>query len=266
MKFAAFLCSAMLATPAFADGTATIDLPAGSVEISHSSMDFTATLTAAGQSLNFESAYLPDIIGISDNSVLIFLSTGGTGCPGTYAWVTREAGGLRATEPFGTCSDIGELQQAPDGPMLVMPRLGTTGTAGYTLLSDGRIMETELGLKSAGVSDPTDADAWIGMAAYDVFSAAEMEPVLLSIMSWEQLEEVRNSSVISGETMTAEGDWIAAGGCRPHMCNEERSGIAISRKTGTPIVAHWSKDIGGTLYGTPDTAVPNRIRSLLAGN
>lgn len=126
------------------------------------------------------------------------------------------------------------------------------------------VSEVQLGLKAAGVSDPKDASAWSGKYAYEVLTAAEMEPLLLEVMSWEDLEAVRFSSGVSAEGMTPDGDWYAATGCRPHMCSSEMAGVAVSTKDGRVIVAHWEEG-NGEVFGEPTSALPNKFRALLKG-
>lgn len=251
--------------PVLADN-AYISMPEGDIAVDFDSDTFTATLVSGTQSVHMESAYLPSEYGRWGNSVLLFMPTGGSACPGMFAWVTLDDKGLRKSEAFGTCSDIVQLQDHQDGVSVEMPRLGSAGSSGFVF--DGEtVREIELGLASAGVADPTDAAAWEGKPAYEVITSAELEPALLAIMSWETLERVRHATAIHSddEDMARDGDWFAAVGCMPHNCGGERAGIAISTVDGSVIAAHWTEEAGGTVFGTPPTALPGRLRSLLRG-
>ena len=254
----------LVAVAARADEAVTVSLPSGPITIAKSDSEFQAHVFGGGQTFVLDSAYLPSIIDTYENSVLLMTSSGGTACPGEYTWVTLDATGLQTTPSFGTCSDLGELKMTDEGPMLVMPRMGTAGTAGYVLTADKTVTEIELGLAPSGIADIKDAASWAGEPAYSLLTAPEMEASLLEIMSWSELEAVRNASAISSDTMTADGAWFFAAGCMPHNCNEESAGVAISTNDGRVIVGHWTKDGRGELFGKPDTTLPNGMRALLA--
>lgn len=266
IRFSAVLsCACLLAaSTASADEAESVAVPLGAITITKTDGAYEATVFGGNQSFTIESAYMPSVIGTRNNSVLLFTTSGGTACPGEYTWVTLDQKGLRATEKFGTCSDLGELQDTADGPMLVMPRLAPAGTAGFVLNDDETITEVELGLAPSGVTDVKSAAAWTGKTAYDVLTAPEMEASLLELMSWSELEAVRNAAPISSNTLSDDGEWVFAAGCMPHNCNEASSGVAISKNDGRVIVGYWTLDARGQLYGKPDSTLPNGMRALLA--
>ncbi|MBL3705848.1 hypothetical protein GI582_24400 [Sulfitobacter sp. BDSS02] len=245
--------------PAFAQNTETVDLPAGQITLQQDGLE--TRVSGGSQQLVLEAAYLPDVYATWRNSVLLFAVMGGTACPGLFHWVTLDAAGLRSTESFGTCSDLGEVEQTDAGPMLKLPR-GDGGYSGF-LFNGTTVIEQELGLASAGVSQPSNASAWKGYTAYKVLTSAEMEPVLLTIMDWNTLDDVRWASSVSNDSMTRDGDWFAAVGCQPHLCSEVASGVAISARDGRVITAFWRRGEGGVIYGQPDSALPNKLRELL---
>lgn len=248
------------AVPVLADQVV-LELPKGQVVFTLE--DYQASFVAGDRELVFDSGYMPKTYEVWKNSALVFFATGGSACAGDFAWITLDEKGLRATETFGTCSDLPTIEKADDKVTVSMSRLDG-GTAGY--LFDGEeLVEIELGLQSAGVAEPGRAEAWAGRAAYDVLTSAEMEPVLLGLLSWEELEDFRISSAISSDVMERDGDWYVATGCRPHACDEERAGIALSTKDGRPVLAYWRKAQGGSVIGEPNSALPNKLRRLLSG-
>jgi hypothetical protein len=262
--FILFATASAVTNSAHADEAVTVMTPSGPLVIAKVDSDLEAMIFGGNGSLRVNTAYMPDVLGTQEDSVLLRTSTGGTACPSLYVWVTLNDAGLRKTEEFGTCSDLGELQATAEGTMLVMPRMGTAGTAGYVLNADNTVTEIELGLAPSGIADVKDASAWAGEAAYSVLTAPEMEAALLEIMSWNDLEKVRNASAVSSDTMSQDGEWFFAGGCMPHMCNEISAGVAISANDGRVIAGYWSKDDRGELFGKPDTTLPNGMRELLA--
>lgn len=240
----------------------TVELPAGNIEVVLDRSNFEAVISDGETRIRLDSFYFPDLVETYENSALLFMATGGNACAGFFSWVTLDADGLRATEPFGTCAEGGPIEMTDEGPMLVLAS-GGGDEMGY-VFDGATVREVQLGLKHAGVSDPTDASAWADKRAYEVLTAAEMEPILLEIMSWEDLKTARFSSGVSSEGMTLDGDWYAATGCRPHACNSETAGVAVSTQDGRVIVAHWNEG-KGEVFGEPDSPLPNKFRALLKG-
>ena len=256
------LLTVLVAGSAFAAENRTIELPAGDIEVALDRSNFEAVISDGQTRIRLDSAYPPDLVEIHENSALLFMATGGNACAGFFSWVTLDADGLRATEPFGTCAGGGPIEMTDEGPMLVLAA-GGGDQMGY-VFDGSAVREVQLGLENAGIADPTDAGAWADKRAYEVLTAAEMEPILLEIMSWEDLETARFSSGVSVEGMTQDGDWFAATGCRPHACASETAGVAISMKDGRVIVAHWNEG-KGQVFGEPDSPLPNKFRALLKG-
>jgi hypothetical protein len=241
-----------------------VALTTGQLTITHDDMSLRSYVSDGRQQMVLESPWAASVAHVHGNSALIETYSGGTACPAQYQWITLDRAGLHATESFGTCSDLAEVQMTDQGPMVVLPRMGRSGTAGF-VVRNGQIVEHELGLASAGVGDTSHAAAWSGRTAYDVLHAAEMEPALLSFLPWDVLEMARNSSVVSSDTMSRDGDWFAAVGCMPHNCNGAMAGVAISTRDGRILVGQWQRGRGGQVHGTPDSALPAKFRNLLSG-
>lgn len=262
MKAATVLLAALLIGPAAQAlaQQAAIDLPRGRIVVTHT--DYSAYFSAGPQQVVFDADRMPDLITTWGESALVFLASGGNACPGLFAWLTLDPAGLHATEAFGTCAEHAELQMTARGPMAVMPR-HDGGKAGYVF--DGRtVEEVALGLDRSGIATPSVAAAWAGRSAFEVLTSAEMEPALLAIMPWQELQEARVSSSLTSEGMVRDGEWFVAAGCQPHLCNENAAGVALSTRDGRPIVALWERGRGGQIFGTPDSPLPNRFRTLLA--
>ncbi len=56
-----------------------------------------------------------------NTDVVLIQDDGGAGCPAVFYFVVTSAGGVKATKPFGTCSDVILLMQPPDGIVVSMP-------------------------------------------------------------------------------------------------------------------------------------------------
>ncbi len=264
MRAIALCLALILPLAAAAQDRIQVDLPGGSLVIQLDRDNFRAIVSDGRSSVQLATAYLPDVVARTAQSVLLATSTGGSMCAPDLVWVTIAPAGLWATPNFGTCGGSPEMRQTEGGPMAVMSRSDNSGISGFVF--DGvTVTEVDLGLASAGVTNPRDAAQWEGKWPWDVLGAAEMEPVLLGVVSPAVLAEVRLAAVLSAVPMTRDGDWMAGAGCEAHNCNASRAGVAISTRDGRVILARWIKGQGGTLYGTPDSALPAVIQNVLNG-
>lgn len=264
MRAIALCLALILPASAMAQDRTQVDLPGGSLVIQLDRANFRAIVSDGRSSIALETAYLPEVVARTAQSVLLATTSGGSMCQPDLVWVTIAPGGLWATPNFGTCGGSPEMRQTEGGPMAVMSRIDNSGISGFVF--DGvTVTEVDLGLASAGVTNPRDAAQWEGKWPWDVLGAAEMEPVLLGVVSPAVLAEVRLGAILSSDGMVRDGDWVAGAGCQPHRCNESRAGVAISTRDGRVILARWTKAGGGVLYGTPDSALPAVIQNVLNG-
>lgn len=106
------------------DGTLTLPLQVGNVEITRNTVDGTGLFVQAGggHEVMLESAHLPLLLKTDRNSALIALNTGDADCPRRFAWVTYDTKGLRTSGSFGTCAPDGEatFERAETGPVVTM--------------------------------------------------------------------------------------------------------------------------------------------------
>ncbi len=146
--------ASLISSPTFADDIADVRLPLGTVEMKKSFSSRELTLSTKTDSLTFESSYFPEVEAYSGNSFLIFLAAGDHDCGGFYVWATLDDAGLRASPPFGSCSDRGEVLRTRQGLMLVMPDPKSTRSMSFHLEIDGTVTKNEQGLKALGIVDP----------------------------------------------------------------------------------------------------------------
>jgi hypothetical protein len=140
--------------PAHADDATEIRLPLGTVQMTQTFANNDLLLTTETETLSFESSYFPEVEALSGNSFLIFLASGEHECAGYYRWATLDDAGLRASPPFGSCSDRGEVLRTAKGLMLVMPGPKASAAVSYFLNKDGTVTENSDGLESDGIVDP----------------------------------------------------------------------------------------------------------------
>lgn len=103
----AALAAVFFAGAASANESEVVELPFGNIDIIRDAPNFAAVVTDGSTEIRLDSAYLPDVVETYDNSVLIFMATGGNACAGHFSWVTLDENGLSATAPFGTCAGRG---------------------------------------------------------------------------------------------------------------------------------------------------------------
>lgn len=111
------------------DGTLTIALPAGPVEITMNTVEGTGLFVHAGGSheVLLDSAYMPRLLKTYSESALLELYTGGNACPVLYAWITYDEDGLRTSGDFGTCAEEASYEESGVGPVVTMSDLENAG-------------------------------------------------------------------------------------------------------------------------------------------
>lgn len=211
----------------------------------------------------YASAWLGERVG---NLVLVGMSSGGTACPATFAWLDTTPGKLRLTDTFGTCSDTVEVSHTSETVTVTMPSMDPSrGMVAFDF--DGKsVRERVLGLQASGITGE-GPEAWIGKGAYDYLTAPENEPQLIELMGWDALDNARRASAISSEAkaLQVDGEWLVASGCQRHLCDTNFTAVALHRKTGTPVVALKRDGEEGKLFGKPPSALPAEVRRILTG-
>lgn len=111
------------------DGTLTLTLPAGPVEITMNTVEGTGLFVHAGGSYEvlLDSAHMPRLLKTYENSALLELYTGGNACPILFAWVTFDENGLRSSGDFGTCAEQANFEETGLGPVVTMDDLENAG-------------------------------------------------------------------------------------------------------------------------------------------
>jgi len=117
-------------------GRAGVEMPRGRLIVERDAALGEVVVSAGGLRIGLGRALMPEPVVRVGDSVLLRMASDGTDCPALHAWVTLDGDGLRATPPFGTCSDIGVVEAIGGRPTLVTPRLGARGLAGFAF--DGR--------------------------------------------------------------------------------------------------------------------------------
>ena len=110
-------------------GMLKVTLPAGVVEISMNGVEgYGLFIYAGSDEVLMESAHIPRLLKIYQNSALLELPTDTSACPIMFAWVTYDAAGLRASEEFGTCAEDANYETTDTGPVVSMEKPNSPGT------------------------------------------------------------------------------------------------------------------------------------------
>jgi hypothetical protein len=127
------------------NGTLRVELPQGEVGITLNTVeDYGIVLHAGGQyEVLLESAHMPRLLKVHENSALLELSMGGRACPILFAWITYDADGLRASEEFGTCAEQASFAVTEAGPAVSMEEVETRNEVVYVYdAGTGALTET----------------------------------------------------------------------------------------------------------------------------
>lgn len=111
------------------DGTLTLTLPQGPVDITMNTVEGYGLFVHAGGSheVLIDSAHMPRLLKTHSNSALLELYTGGNACPVLFAWVTYDAEGLRTSGDFGTCAEQANYEETSAGPVVSMDDISNPG-------------------------------------------------------------------------------------------------------------------------------------------
>lgn len=264
--FALSLFAALLAMPS-AWAFQAYDTPSGRAQIIE--LEGEGYMVAIGNQViplnTYSRSYLSTRVG---NYILVSISSGGVACPTTFAWLDTSAGNVRLSETFGTCAEGGEVTHA-DGILTVTMNSYNASEGMVAFDYDGKtITRRVLGLEESDIAKAAagNPDAWIGESMHEFLTAAETEADLIAAFGWDDLDQLRNSTIVGSGGMEADGDWIVGSGCRPHMCNTDYGAFAIHRQTGSLLGALKSSGEKPRLIGEPVGALPAEIREVLIRN
>ena len=202
--------------------------PSGPVEIV-SAGDGERQVAVGGWVVPNTSAYLVGVERQLGNLFLLALATGGNGCPSLYAWLDTTPGRVRASETFGTCSDLPDVSWDSETVTVEMPSMDPERPERVRFLWDvkGAVREVSAGLPSLGIGTLTAA-ALEGRHVGEVMLLAEADAPLSALLGRAALADARRLiAVADARGMTRFGGWVAGGGCMAHDCGRSRGALAL---------------------------------------
>lgn len=139
--------------------------------------------------------------------LLVGLGSGGTACPALWAWVDAGDPGFRATEAFGTCSDLAAVTSDSETVTVTMPSFDPAeGDVAFVWDGRGPVREEVRGQQPSGM-EPGDPDAWVGGCAADLFRASDWRGQLEAMMGAEAYREAQGVADLCAP-MERRGDWV----------------------------------------------------------
>lgn len=258
MRLTSFALLAALAAPASlsAQTSLVVDLPLGQVKITQgAALGDGAKASAGGQSIDIDSAYLPQVLAKHDNAVLLQTYSGGNACPADHLWLVLTPQGITLSEVFGTCAEAPQIERTDSYPRVVMEGNGED-LARHQYDFDGtRITETKIAPRGQGEPAPLPA-SWEGASAYALISDARMMPALQAILTTDQIAQLRKSLELQldGDAFRREGDWLIGGGCEPASVGTNCGQIAVSLVDGALLAGHEQEGVI-TSYGANAAAM-----------
>ena len=236
--------------------------PSGPVEIV-SAGDGERQVAVGGRVVPNTSAYLVGIERQLGNLFLLALATGGNGCPSLYAWLDTTPGRVRASETFGTCSDLPDVSWDSETVTVEMPSMDPERPERVRFLWDGKgaVREVSAGLPSLGIGTLTAA-ALEGRHVGEVAASAEMAAVLAEPLGTEGLSDLRRlTSLADAGGMRRFGGWVAGQGCMPHDCEEGRGALAV-HDDGRILVALFEQGVAW-IWGDARGELPGPVLDVL---
>lgn len=159
--------------------------------------------------------------------LLILLSQGGNACAGEFTWAKVSPGGVEFSPVFGTCADSFELERL-DGAVEVTMAAAEVGQGPVRFHYDGDTLSFEnLPLQPVGWRLGDDPAFWEGRYVFDLFGAAELEPVLHALLNDTARADAFAAAEL-GQPFDWEGDWFVGEACGKFDCAEARVAVAIS--------------------------------------
>ncbi len=212
-----------------------------------------------------EQPFLAFIVARRRNLLLVEYSQGGNACPAFFVWVHTGRGKVRATEGFGTCSDLFTITNDSESVSVTMPSF-EPGKGDVSFVYDGKnaIREVQHDLVASGMGPGDGWDFWAGRHPYSLVTAGELQDRLAAMLGPEVLVEAQRLLVVANN-MELDGDWVAGTGCQAHMCDVNVGAVAVNVTDGRFLVALRKGSDPARLWGDARGVLPGAVLEVLSG-
>jgi len=194
---------------------------------------------------------------------LIFVSAGGTGCGGQYAWLHTDGGTARLTDLFGTCSEKVEVASDAETVTVTMPAFAASD--GFVaFVYDGKTIEEGIvGQRSAGVG-LVGVD-WVGRYPFEVLRDTDWRPTLEEMMGPEAYARA-GEVIATSSPFEVQGSWVVGEGFAPRMRGNAHGLIALHiEDEARAIVAIRTEERGVEIWGELEGSVPEAVMDFVNG-
>ena len=236
--------------------------PSGPVEVVPAD-DGEQQVAVGGEVVPNTSAYLVGVERQVGNLFLLALAPGGNACPSLYAWLDTTPGRVRATETFGTCSDLPDVSWDSETVTVEMPSMDAERPERVRFLWDGKgaVREVFAGLPSLGIGSLTGGGLE-GRHVGDVVRSAELDGALSALLGRAALADARRLiAVADAGGMQRFGGWVAGQGCMAHNCGWAEGALAV-HDDGRILVA-FDDEGAVRMWGDARGEVPEPILDVL---
>ncbi len=207
--------------------------------------------------------FLVSIVHKTNHWFLIQRLSGGTACPAMFQWVNADGPELVLSEVFGACLDGFEIEER-EGSVRVVVMAGAASVGQVAFDYDGNeVVESSLGLRDNIVENVFDPLSWEGKHPYDYLSAAGNEGMLIDLIGWSNLERARWGANGAGNRMKKVDDWIVGRACQRAMCYRNKTAVAISIRTGKPVIAVKEEGENWEIFGSVQGQLPVGLRQAM---
>ncbi|WP_127116242.1 SH3 domain-containing protein [Shimia sediminis] len=217
---------------------------------------------AGGQSFYID-AFRVGIVHQKGNWFLLQRLSGGSACPAMYQWVNADGPALQLSEVFGACLDGYEVEESEHSVRVT--QLAAAASMGKVAFDyNGKsVVKTLLGLPDDIVENTFDPKSWIGKHPYSYLSAAGNEGMLIDLFGWNNLERARWGSNGPGHEMKEIDGWVVGKACQRAFCNQNETALAISVRTGMPIIAVRAEGGSWQIFGNVEGQLPIGLRQVI---
>ncbi|WP_095588288.1 hypothetical protein [Actibacterium ureilyticum] len=205
--------------------------------------------------------------GETANWVLVQTMHSGNMCPVSYLVLRIEQGRLNRSEPFGDClGRIADAQLVPGRFTLVLNDPDLNVAARRFTFDGAQITEETLAAApntAAPAGAGTDVTRWIGQAPAALFQDPGERARFATILTAEDLENLRVSISVANRT-EVRGDWVFGAGCMPHQCNAQAGFWGLRISDGAAVAGIFHAGGAHRYFGAPQVLSDPTVGAFVA--
>ncbi len=193
-------------------------------------------------------------------------STGGNGCFPSYVILRIGPDGIRRTPLVGNCSDVQALRLSDGVFTLEQPSPSLTSRKLVVTYDGTNLTQTEVAAvapAASALSDEDKAVRWIGRHPNEPFRNPEEQARFLQIMTWPQLDELKDFTAV-GREVEWRGDWVLGAGCFAHDCGARKGAWGIRLSTGAAVAVLMELNHADRRFGARSDLADGTFRQFVS--